>query len=181
MSYKFKDTPAGKAYEEPGEYQVTVEGIEHKFSSQGDPMILLKLRTSGGALVFDNIGVLTDDASDYAEEEYDKKWGWKVDPMLACFLVLEKGVDITLDNKDWCSENLLGKTGQVLLAKETNISGKVRNKVESYLRKTKGSQPASGNPKPAGTSPTTTTPKVTKQFTKPTPPPHAADDDEIPF
>lgn len=172
MSYKFKDTPERKPYEEPGEYTVTVEEFEHKYSSRGDPMILLKLRTSGGALVFDNIGVMNEDASPEEEEAYDKKWGWKVDPMLASFFNLKKGDEVALERDDWCKKNLIGKSGQVLLAKETTTSGKVRNTVEAYLKPRKGGAPAQGTTtKAPAPAPVTSATSATTQD----------DDDEIPF
>jgi hypothetical protein len=176
MAYKFNDTPARKPYEEPGEYKVSIDSFEHKFSSRGDPMILLKLRTDGGALVFDNIGVLPETADEIEAEAYREKWGWKVDPMLACFFDLKKGDDVELASVDWCRANLTGKSGQVILAKETGTTGKVRNNVEAYLRAKPGS---AARIQKAGSAPATTSAPTTKSTTATAAP--EPEDDEIPF
>ncbi len=179
MSYKYQATPARKPYEEPGEYAVTIEEFEHKWSTRGEAMILLKLRTSGGALVFDNMGVLTEDATPEEEAAFVKKWSWKIDPMLACFFTLEKGDEVALEKQDWCRENLIGKTGWVLLSKEQTTSGKTRNKVDDYLRPKKNGSPVPGTTTKAST-PASVASAASASPAKKTAPVED-DDDEIPF
>ncbi len=129
-NYTFQDSEARKPYEEPGEYHVTVEKLEFTYASSGNEILKLVLRTSGGALVYDNL-VFT-----------DKAW-WKIDHALKCLLPSRgvkppgKGANINLDN-DYAEENLLGATGWVNLSKGTTPSGKVRNEVESYNPPKKG-------------------------------------------
>jgi hypothetical protein len=179
MSYKFQDAPARKPYEEPGEYLVTVEEFEHKFSTRGEPMILLKLRTSGGALVFDNMGVLTEDADPHEEAVFNKKWGWKVDPMVGCFFRLKKGDEVALEKEDWCKENLIGKSGWVLLSKEQTNTGKTRNTVDAYLPPKKNGAPVPGTTTKAST-PVSATSAASASPAKQAAPVED-DDDNIPF
>jgi hypothetical protein len=173
-SFKYDDTPR-KAYEEPGEYLVTVEEAEWKMSSNGNPMIAVKLRTEGGALVFDNL-------------VFTEKSVWKVSGAMAAFYP-SKGIkppkkDENVDyeeRQDWLDEHFVGARGFVLLSKGTSTSGKIRNEVDSYLPPKPGAKPM-----PAATTPPAPA-RTSAPATKPTPPAKSSfpktdpDDDEIPF
>jgi hypothetical protein len=168
-SFTYNDSEARKPFEEPGEYLCTIEDFEWKISSTGNDMLVLKLRTSGGALVFDNL-VFTDKAF------------WKIDHALKAFMPSlgkrppKKGEDFDM-NDQWVTDNLKDATGWVLLSKGTTPSGKTRNNVDAYLEPKKGDRPAPApttKPAPAAS----TSPSATKAPTKPAPP---DDDDEIPF
>jgi hypothetical protein len=172
-SFKYDDTPR-KPYEEPGEYQVTVESAEWQISrTSGNNMIKMKLRTiPGGAVVFDNL-VMTEAAL------------WKVSSAFAAFYpskglpAFKKDDDIDYElRQDWLDDHLVGATGWALLSKGTSTNGRVRNEVEAYLLPKKGDKPVSGpttKPTPAATtSATATKPKAA-------PVKNEKDDDEIPF
>jgi hypothetical protein len=168
-SFKYDDTPR-KAYEEPGEYLVTVESAEWKVSPQGNTMIKVTLRTEGGALVFDNL-------------VFSEKSFWKPSQAFACFFPSKgkklpaKGEDFQYDERqDWLDEYLLGGRGYVLLSQGKTTTGKTRNEVDSYL------PPKAGKPVPTATTPSA--PATSAPATKPAPakfPKAEPDDDEIPF
>lgn len=125
-SFQYNDSDARKPFEEPGDYLCTVEDFEFKFAAgSGNEMLVLKLRTSGGALVFDNLVFI-------------EKAQWKIDHALKCFLPSKghklpgKGDNFDIDT-DWVNGHLLGATGWVTLSKGTSTSGKMRNNVDAYL------------------------------------------------
>jgi hypothetical protein len=174
-SFTYKNSQARKPFEEPGEYFCTVEDFEFKFASSGNEMLVLQLRTKGGALIYDNL-VFTENAY------------WKIDHALNCFLPSKgkklppKDEPFELDN-DFANENLKGATGWVLLGKAETPSGKTKNSVEAYLPPRKGGAPAQGTttkPAPA-TPPTSTTGKTIPAKTTGKFAPRDDDDDNIPF
>jgi hypothetical protein len=168
-TYTFRDSEPRKPFEEPGEYLCTVEDFQFKFAAgTGNEMIVLKIRTSGGAMVFDNL-VFTDASF------------WKIDHALKCFLP-SKGLkppakNASFDlNDQYATDNLKGATGWVLLSKQSNPqTGKMRNNVEAYLPpKPKGEQPAQGTTtKPGPTATPTSSASKAKA--------REEEDDEIPF
>jgi hypothetical protein len=170
-TYTFKDSDPRKPFEEPGEYLCTIEDLEFKYAQgSGNEMMVLKLRTSGGAMIYDNL-VFIEAAS------------WKIDHALKCFLPSkgkkppDKDEEFELDT-DYANENLRGATGWVLLSKVSNPqTGKIRNNVEAYLPPKKGGQPAQGTT----TKPGPTTPPTSATTTKTAKPKPEIDDDEIPF
>jgi hypothetical protein len=169
-SFTYQDSEARKPFEEPGEYFCTIEDFEWKIASSGNDMLVLKLRTSGGALVFDNL-VFTDKAF------------WKIDHALKAFMPSKglkppkKGEDFDM-NDQWVTDNLKDATGWVLLSKGTTPGGKTRNNVDAYLEPKKGDRPAPApTTKPAPAAPTSAS--ATKP--KPVPASKPDDDDEIPF
>ena len=168
MSYTYKGTEQRKPYEEPGEYLCTIEEAEMGYTrSGGDPMIKLKMRTGGGAIVFENI-VLKDGME------------WKIDPFLACFLPskgvdMKVGIEVDFEKADWRAKWLIGATGRVILSLGQSTSGKKRNEVDGYVKGKVGSTPpASNKPAAAPTSASSNTP-TKSSF------PKQEDDDEIPF
>ncbi len=171
-SFTYQDSEARKPFEEPGEHTVTVEEHEFKFSSAGNEMLVLKIRTDGGALIFENL-VFT-----------EKAW-WKIDQALKAFLPSRgkkpptKGDNLDIDN-DWVVENLLGARGRVILTKETGTNGKVRNNIESYVIPKPGEKTAPAvpfTPKPAApaAAPAAAPPKPKAKF------PPKPIDDNVPF
>lgn len=177
-SFKYDDTPR-KPYEEPGEHHVTVEEAEWKVSSNGNAMIAVKLRTDGGALVFDNL-------------VFSEKAFWKVSSAFAAFFpskglaAPKKGEDVDYEERqDWLDDHLLGANGWVLLSKGQSNTGKVRNEVDAYLPPKKGDRPAPApttKPAPAAaTSASATKPKEKPAPPKSSFPPKDPDDDDIPF
>lgn len=171
--YSYDRSQPRKPFEEPGEYVCTVEEFEFAFAqSSGNELLKLKLRTSGGALVYDNL-------------VFTAKSKWKIDDCLACFLP-SKGKRPPAEhenfdmNHDWANDNLLGATGLVFLSKGTTPNGKVRNEVQAYMPPKKSGQPAQGttNPAPAAAPTSATAKPAPKAKAKPAPP---DDDDSIPF
>lgn len=155
-SFQFNDSDPRKPFEEPGEYLCTVEDFEFKYAAgSGNEMLVLKLRTSGGALVYDNLIFIP------------SAW-WKIDHALKCFLPSRghkppgKGDLVEIDN-DWVEEHLKGATGWVTLNKGQTTTGKTRNDVDAYMIPKKGDKPApETTTKPAqasATSAATTKPK----------------------
>lgn len=171
-SYTYKDSQARKPYEEPGDYLCEIEGFEFKFSSNGNEMLVLKIRTEGGALIYDNL-------------IFVEKAMWKIDHALKSFLPSmgkkppEKDENFEVDN-DYVNENLKGATGWVRLIKHTDpTSGKTYNRIDEYLEPPKGGKPAQGTTtKPGPTSPPTSAKPATS---KPKAVKPEEDEDEIPF
>jgi hypothetical protein len=172
--YTYTDAPPRKPYEEPGEYQVTVEEAKFEYArGSGNEILKLKMVTTSGVFVFDNL-VFT-----------EKAW-WKIDQFLKAVLPSrgktppKKGESFDF-NHDYVTENILGATGWVVLSKGQSTSGKTRNEVDAYLPPKKGDRPAPApTTKPEqATSPSAATPE---RKSKPAPPKTAEpDDDEIPF
>jgi hypothetical protein len=169
-AFTYRDSEARKPFEEPGEYLCTIEDFEWKISSTGNDMLVLKLRTSGGALVFDNL-VFTEAAF------------WKIDHALKSFMPSKglkppkKGEDFDM-NDQWVTDNLKGAIGWVLLSKGQTTSGKTRNNVDAYLEPKKGDKPV-----PSPTTKPAPAPATSASATKPKPAPKPApkEDDDIPF
>lgn len=171
-SYTYKDSQARKPFEEPGDYLCQIEDFEFKFSSNGNEMLVLKIRTQNGALIYDNL-IFVDKAM------------WKIDHALKSFLPSmgkeppAKDENFEID-EDYVRENLMGASGLVRLIKHTDpTSGKTYNRVDQYLEpKSTGGKPAQGTTtKPGPTAPPTSAkpaPKVKPQVKE-------EDDDEIPF
>lgn len=112
---------------EAGKYNLAIVSAEEKTSSNGNPMIKLKLEVLGpvvgeqfpegtGPVVYDNL-VFTQNAF------------WKIDQFrAACGEEVVEGEEIEIE-----ADDLIGATLQGVLVVGANDKGKERNDVDSYI------------------------------------------------
>ena len=121
MRYSISGAENTRRLIKPGVYEVTIESADLRTSSQGNEMIVLRLKlTDEGTIVYDQV-VFSPNAK------------WKVKAFLECFdIPAEDGEDESITIDDDFADDLIGKTGTVRIGVEP-YNGIKRNRVHKYL------------------------------------------------